>query len=232
MIMKITPKKDSNLESILLCDALYIHEMKNARIVPLFGPNGIGKSSVIKAILDALNKRSEIDVERTPADMRVLRYRNSKDNMAVKEAETYHESFDPNFLLGRMNARRISEGQSILYSVIGLFNLIGTGKNSLHYEGQEILAVFDEIDSGLSIDNLDVLMRKLRHTSRMRHDVQVIFSFNNPYVVNYFPQVLSLYDGHPLMLHTPKDMLNAIEENKEKFRKYRYYVNGLPKVPD
>lgn len=232
MITKIIPKPGSSMEKILFCDALYLDEMPNPNIVPLFGPNGIGKSSIIKQLLNASNgKNTSIEVERTRTDMRVMSYCDRLDNCRTRDPRDYMEAFDPNYLSDRFNADAVSEGQSIIYSMIALLDIIGTGKQAIYGEnGEETLVIMDEIDSGISLDNLDMIMRKLKNTAKKRKDVQVIFSFNNPYVVRYFPDVMSLYSGHPIRLETPDDMLAEIKSHEKEFRKKRYKSNGMPRI--
>lgn len=232
MIQKLTPTPNSITTQILLCNELHIDELPNPRIVPLFGPNGIGKSTVINSLLScANNKENEFFVERTSAPMIVLGYCDRKDNFRIREPRDMDEAYSPSFFNRRFNANSISEGQSIVYSIMGLFDIIGTGKNAIHNEGKEYLVVIDEIDSGMSIDNLDKLMRKLKNTAKKREDVQVIFSFNNPFILRYFPDVLSLYTGQPIHLETIDDMLAEIKAHEKEFRKIRYKANGTPKIP-
>ena len=239
MIQKLKPSAGSQLSQILLCDTLHIDELPNPRIVPLFGPNGIGKSSVIKGLLE-FSKEGEkpFIAKRTRNPMMIYSYCNSTDNTRVREPRSYLESFDPNYIRNKWNASAVSEGQSILYSALGLFDLIGTGKHSLSMdspdvpesERKEYLVLIDEIDSGLSIDNLDRIMRKLKNTARKRKDIQVIFSFNHPLVLRYFPDVISLYTGHPIQLYTMEDMMNEIKRHEKEFRRIRYRSDGSPKV--
>lgn len=233
MLRKITPEKDSVIKDVLLCDALYFHELENPKIIPLFGPNGIGKSTIIKSIIKAANgKKSEIIVDRDSSPITVYTYINSKDNMKVNQGRSYHQSFDPRFLIDKLNAQSVSEGQSIIYSIMDLFDLLGTDeKRSIEVQaGHENLLIIDEMDSGLSIDNLDLMMRKIKDIEKNRPDVQIIFSFNNPYVVTYFPEVINMYTGHPIILKTPDDMLQEIKSHEKEFRKKRYDEEDRPIV--
>lgn len=128
MITKVIPKPESLTKDILLCDSLHLDEMPNPRIVPLFGPNGIGKSTIINAIIGAANGRTgEVQVERTSGNMQVLSYSNLKDNWRNREPK-FSEAYDPAFIGMQWNARQISEGQSIVYSVLDLLRLMSTGK--------------------------------------------------------------------------------------------------------
>ena len=95
---------------------------------------------------------------------------------------------------------------------------------------KDTLVLLDEIDSGLSIDNIDITMRKIKYIVRKRDNVQFIFSFNSPRVLKHFPEVLSMYDGKKIELHTDEDMLAEIRKHKKEFDKARKYSNGRPKI--
>lgn len=232
MITQLTPVPGSTLSEILLCDSLYIDGLPNPRLVPLFGPNGIGKTSVVEALISTMtgeSKQLDIVCDR-PTPTRLLHYRDRKDNARIREPRSYAEAFDPRFFNAKYDAQSLSEGQSILYSVMDLLDAIGTTKHSIPVDGTENIVVLDEIDSGMSIDNLDAVMRKLVRATKRRNDVQVVFSFNNPYVLRYCPTVLSLYTGYPVLLRHEDEMLEYIHSNAEQFRKLRYYTNGRPKI--
>jgi Fe-S cluster assembly ATPase SufC len=97
-------------------------------------------------------------------------------------------------------------------------------------EGINYVFLFDELDSGLSIDNVDIIMRKIKYIVDRRDDVQFFISFNNPRVLKTFPNVISLYDGNCIKLNNEDDMMDVINENKEMFNKARKTSKGMPKV--
>jgi Fe-S cluster assembly ATPase SufC len=134
-------------------------------------------------------------------------------------------AFDPTFLKMQWDAKSISEGQSVIYSIMELLNF------ALHRDdnGEDLMIVLDEIDSGLSIDNVDVVMRKIKRIVK-RGDTQFIFSFNQPRVLKWFPHVLSMYDGTKLTLHTDDDMMQEIRKHKKSFDRVRKTSKGMPKV--
>lgn len=242
MIKLITIKPETETADIMFFDRCNFTALSNPHVVPLFGPNGSGKTTFINAIIkdseppkksffgDKVEKHSDIVTETDRASV-VYSYRNSHDNFRNREARSYTEAFDPFYLNARFDAQSLSEGQSIVYSLYDLFVLIGTGKESIQVEGKDLVVLIDELDSGLSLDNLDMFMKKLRYIIARRKDVQVIFSFNNSRVLKYFPEVISMYDGKVHKLHDENDMIAEFNANAAVFNKRRKRKDGRPKVP-
>lgn len=231
MINRITVVPDSRASEILFFREMDITKLPNPQIVPLFGPNGVGKSTLISAILNAgTTSRPQIVIDRTSKEMHVYAYENSKDNFRSRKARSYGEAFDPFFISSRFDANAISEGQSIIYSVFDLLDGLKPGKNMLGDENAETLVLLDEIDSGMSIDNIDTAMRKIKYALSKRNDLQVFMSFNSPRILKHFPNVISMYDGSVLTIHTDEDMLDEIRKHKVVFDKSRKNSKGRPKI--
>jgi len=226
MITKITVVPDSFEEDILLFKTANLHQFQN-RVVPLFGPNGVGKSTLIKA----LEKKSvKIEIDKPTL---WYSYQNSRDNFKIRKPRTYVESFDMFFIESKFDAQLISEGQSIIYSMFDLLDSLNPSSGGLKSEeGKDILIALDQIDSGMSIDNIDKTMRKIKWLISRRSDIQFIMSFNSPRVVKHFPQVLSMYDGQMIELHSDEDMLKVINDHKNMFDKLRKNSKGRPKIFD
>lgn len=231
MINKITVVPDSRASHIFFFKEMDITKLPDPRIVPLFGPNGAGKSTLISAIINAgIARQPQIVIDRTSENMHVYAYENSKDNFKAREARSYSEAFDPFFLSSRFDARSISEGQSIIYSAFDLLDGLKPGKNMFGSEDSETLVLLDEIDSGMSIDNIDTAMRKIKYALSKRNDLQIFMSFNSPRILKHFPNVISMYDGSILTLHTDEDMLAEIRKHKTMFDKARKTAKGRPKI--
>lgn len=196
------------------------------RVVPLFGPNGVGKST----FLDAIEKQ-KLDIK-TDKPTLIFAYQNSRDNFKIRKARTYSESFDPRFINARLDAQAVSEGQSIIYSMFDLLDGLMKNGGLPPEEGKDMLILLDEIDSGMSIDNIDTTMRKIKYLTRIRPDLQFIFSFNSPRVLKHFSNVLSMYDGTMLEMRSDDDMLKVINTHKKAFDKVRKNSKGRPKVFD
>lgn len=226
MIDKITVKPDT-----LPYKILFFHELdltQFGQVVPLFGPNGAGKSTLIQGIIDAgMKENDNIKVTITHGiKTSFYAYRNSADNLRTCKPKTYAMAYDIGFHALQWDARSLSEGQSVIFSVMDLLDSLDTDEI---VDGEHTTIVLDEIDSGLSIDNIDMVMRKIRRIVKRRNDVQIIFSFNQPRVLKWFPDVLSMYDGSRITMHNEDDMMSVINEHKKEFDKIRKR-KGRPKV--
>lgn len=224
-------------------------KLPNMQVVPLFGPNGAGKTTMLDAILHTLRHqevykrlikdtdgdvdfyKSEFEREKRKAgcevitdgrEMKLLGYKNTVDNLRYKNV-----GFDPYLLNAHFDAQSVSEGQSIVYSLFDLFELLKEGAAE---DETDNIVFLDEMDSGLSIDNLDMFLRKIKNIVRKRSDVQFIMSFNNPRVLKFFPYVISMYDGEVRELHSDEDMLAEMKRNKKMFDRARRKANGRPKI--
>lgn len=227
MIKKIKVQPDSRASKILFFQEADLEQFSCPRnVIPLFGPNGAGKST----LLNNLDNKEEIKLELEPGvKSHYYSYMNGRDNFKTRGPQSIHESFDPVFMKRKWDAQSLSEGQSILYSVLDLID--GLRSNDMpEEEGCDYCITLDEVDSGLSIDNIDMIMRKIKNVASKRSDVQIIFSFNNPRVLKHFNHVLSMYDGTMIRLDDDNDMARVIREHKQSFDKVRKKSNGRPKV--
>ena len=223
MITSVAVKPNSFEEAVLFFQEADLTQFKN-RVVPLFGPNGVGKSTLIKSL-----ESKKLVVQWNKPTM-LFSYQNTRDNFKVREARTYSEAFDPYFINSKFDAKGISEGQSIMYSMFDLLDGFKKNGQLEPVEGKDYLILLDEIDSGMSIDNIDITMRKIKYLIRIRDDLQFIFSFNSPRVLKHFTHVLSMYDGTMIELHTEEDMLREINAHKKDFNKARKNSKGRPKI--
>lgn len=226
MIKSIKVPEKSNLRNILLFTEVNILESPTPNIIPLFGPNGAGKSTFIKAIKD-----KGIELESDDCNHLIFGYANSTDNFKVRRSRSIDDI--PYYLKEKFDAYSLSEGQSILHSAMDLIEYLKPSKGDEMFscDGGQLIILLDELDSGLSIDNIDTVMRKIKNVLRKRDDIQIFMSFNNPRVLKHFHYVLSMYDGKFIEMHTDEDMMKEIRKHKREFDKLRKYSNGMPKLP-
>lgn len=237
MIQKITVNPDTVESQILFFKELDFTQIKNTNnLILLFGPNGVGKTTLFQAIFNAADnsalRHSNQGVSVTSTPCKIYGYSNSSDNLKVRKPQSYLESFDLDFIADQWSARQLSEGQSILFSALSLVDALKPGKHCLASEGVDTVILLDEIDSGLSVDNIDIIMRKIKYALARRNDLQVILSFNSPRVLKHCQTVISMYDGSLLHMETDEDMLAEINKHKSEFDAVRKTAKGWPKVYD
>ena len=141
-------------------------------------------------------------------------------------------SYDPAFINAKWAASGLSEGQSIMYSVEPMLDMLKPGCNDLVPEGKSVVLLIDEIDSGLSLDNLDRILRKIKKRIKDRPELQIFLSFNTSFVLKYFPDVISMYDGKVHHLRTEEEMLVEMKRNQKMLDKKRKKSNGSYRIFD
>lgn len=222
-----------------LCDILFFNEVCFSqfenRVIPLFGPNGVGKSSFINALEEhGRNRGSFLTVTKTnDKPINFFSYINGKDNLkSSKEPRSHRLLYDPMYLKMQWDAKGLSEGQSVMYSLYDLLDGLKPGAKGFDLDDNtDYIIALDEIESGLSIDNIDVTMRKIKSIIK-RPNIQIVFSFNSPRVLKWFPDVLSMYDGTKIHLESDEDMIREIRAHAKDFNKVRKKSNGRPKIYD
>lgn len=218
MIHKIKLKKNSYPEKILLFNEIDLSSLPTPKIVPLFGANGSGKTTLIKSLENKGDYKDSLTIEKDEGKHIILLYRNSSNNFRVRELGA---DCTPAELLARFNAQSISEGQSIMYSLNILLYELKYNETSVFKSSSQYIFLLDEFDSGLSIDNIDNVLNSLKYIGENNENIQVFFSFNNPYVLKYFPYVVSMYDGKVHCIKDQAEMFDEIMKYKPMLAKLR-----------
>ena len=202
MIESITVKKGSNLEEIL-----FFKKIKLKQVTFLFGGNGVGKTSLI----DAISKNVDIKINFDDGTKtKIFLYKNSEHNFRnISE-------FNPYLIKQKYEASGLSEGQSIIYSLQDLFELCDEIKN----DGNSVI-LLDEIDSGLSLDNVEYLSDKIKHISNNYPNLQFIIAFNNFEFCRNFPEVLNMYDGNWINIENYEEYKKLLKDNRDKLLEKR-----------
>lgn len=209
MINKIKVREDTVLSDILL-----FKEMKFDKINLLSGPNGSGKSTLINHLIWywTHTKESGLDLE-YDRPMEAYTYINSKDNWRYADKNpdiSYADLCRPNIQLMRLACQSMSEGQSIMYSMSDMLN----GLTEIPFNDEkDVLVVFDEMDSGLSVDNIDYIMNKVIDISEVRSDIQFVISFNNYAVCRKYSRIKSMMTGGTLEMTSYNQFYKFISSN-------------------
>lgn len=188
-------------------DILLFKEMKPHRLLNLLaGANGVGKSTLLKRI-----KEEKIDIEKD-GEYEIISYINSENN---KRHELIRDENYLEDMLDKWNANNLSEGQSIIYSTMDFFESLKNKK-----EGNYVVLI-DEIDSGLSVDNINLLCHLITEILEKRQDMQFFISINNYHWVYVFKHVISMYDGHLRNLITYEEYWELIRDQMNSLYKKR-----------
>lgn len=153
-------------------------------------------------------------------------YCNSQDNLR-RGSHDKLENVDR--FISFFESQHLSEGQTIMYSLKDFINGLISDKEA-HKENQNILLLMDEFDSGLSIENVIYLCRRMKVLAHKWRDMQIIFAFNNPAVLTVFPDVISVYTGEVLHIETMPKMLAEIKKHEKELKKARQTSRGKYKT--
>ena len=210
MIKSITIKKNSNLEEIL-----FFNKIELKQVTLLFGANGVGKSSFIKGLL----KQKEVKIN---SDKKTVLYSfiNSEQNfrnMNKNSNLAYQDIFNPYLINKKYNAEELSEGQSIIYSIQEIFELCEQIKD----DDNDSIILLDEVDSGLSIDNVEYLSDKIKEIADKYSNIQFVIGFNNYEFCRNFPEVFNMYNGKYITIESYKQYKDIIINNREMLLKKR-----------
>lgn len=209
MIKSFTIREKSLLSKILLFDKI---ELKQVTL--LFGGNGVGKSSLIQGIL----KQRDIDYELSKPTT-AYSYINSKQNFREMERNDHlsiNDMYDPGVLARKFAAGDLSEGQSIIFSIQDIFDLC----EAIDSDKDHII-LLDEIDSGLSVDNVDYLARKIKRICKKHPNIQFVIAFNNYEFCRTFKDVFNMYNGEWVKINSYDEYFNLIKSNRNMLLKKR-----------
>lgn len=173
------------------------------KVTVFVGPNGYGKTTLTKAIKEGLKRQEAFDFANNTHERNLSRgFRNAftPDSKDTNDAATigfmaYDSHADDhsnsissalandNFMLFALR-KESSEGENNLYSLTELFN--NAGAVAKEYPNLKQLIIFvDGIDSGLSVDMIDLIVRtldiKIKQVESLNPDLEVamVFTTNN-----------------------------------------------------
>lgn len=231
--IEVIKDKKSIEKEILLTKKFDLTLMPKLNFIPIIGANGCGKSTLLKCLANngkGVSGHQALEIMITkPTD--VYRYLNSKDNFKIKKPMDMIRGFTAEEFADKYYSSRLSEGMGMIHSYMPLLD--GLLEDAIpKNDDRDILIILDEFDSGLSLDNIDIVMNKIIDISIRRQDIQFIFSFNNPFILHYLSycgnMLLSMYNGKPVHIVTDSGLLRFYrrKDNTRKFNKRRFDEDG------
>jgi hypothetical protein len=173
---------------------------------------------------------TEVDTDK----LQLFKYNNSSNNFRQMDISPERGAGD--FMTAvalRWNARELSEGQSIVYSTDGLFDLLLKNNEEDIIDKDKIyLITLDEIDSGLSIDNIESIMKKIKRVTKKYDNMWFIMSYNNPYINKFYPKAFNMYNGLKEEINSMDEFIDKIKEHKKQLDKARKNSKGQYKFFD
>lgn len=165
----------------------------------LFGGNGAGKSTFIRGILE---HKFKVKIDK-PTMM--FKYINSESNFKYIDPLQADKGAFILTAVGRRQSNKVSEGQAILYSLSGLLEMLITE----NYE-KDALVLLDEVDSGLSDENVLLLCNLIKVIQEKKPSIQFVIAFNNYLFAREFGKVLSMYTGEYLTFKNYDEFLSIL----------------------
>lgn len=179
MIKGVKVRKESFEEDILL---FKIAKFKKLNI--LFGGNGVGKTTLLKGIIN-----NTLDLE-TDKELIIKSYINSQNNFRHISQVVYKDIGTA--LLQKTNANKMSEGQSIIYTLLAYIE--DARNEAIQNPDKTVILLLDEIDSGLSAENINLILHMLCDLLNIEN-IQIFISTNHYHFVHVFKKVFNMYTG-------------------------------------
>ena len=216
MLETITVNPNTRTSHILFYDHL---DITGDRVVPLFGPNGVGKSTLIKQLED----RKDITIKTNGAPTKFYSYQNARDNFKIRQPRSYMESFDPGFMSARFSAQSISEGQSIIYSMFDLLDGLKANQPLAPEPGQDALILLDEIDSGLDVDAMQVVANVIKKEQSNGRGFLIISHYARLYDLIQPTRAVVMINGR-IALDGGPEIFKRIDQTGYEFIKTEYGI--------
>ncbi len=174
MLQAISIKSNTELSEILLSKEF---DLSN-RVNLLFGSNGVGKSTLINALLQ-LQYTGQMIPKLTEKESPIIySYIDSLQNANIIGKNpnlSFNQQNTTDIMIRKFNASELSEGQSIVYTIQEFLYCLRIGIK----RKEKILAVIDEVDSGMSVDNIAWLCTEIKELIQLDDNIQFIIAFNN-----------------------------------------------------
>lgn len=201
-MIKSIKVEDKELQKILLFSE--INKIRPLNI--LFGGNGVGKTTFLKAIRDG-----KVTLEHgNKKEVEIYSFTNSEDNTRVNKRKELAEMGE---FVKAFNVNHYSEGQSIIHYVLSFLQDIKELETD-----KQIVVLLDEIDSGLSAENINMLLWQIKELMETKH-VQFFISSNHYHFVHVIKLVLNMYDGTYKEIHSYEEFFNLLNDGIQVMNK-------------
>lgn len=167
------------------------------RLNILFGGNGVGKSTLLNYIINN-------NIETDSHDYIVKSYINSRDNSNINRNKELATATD---FIKAINCNSYSEGQAILHNLLSFLQDIKELKTD-----KTIIVCMDEIDSGMSAENINMILWQITELLDTHDNIQFFISCNNYHFVYCFKEVLNMYTGKYIKINSYEEYFELLNE--------------------
>ena len=167
------------------------------RLNILFGGNGVGKSTLLNYIINN-------NIETDSHDYIVKSYINSRDNSKINNNKQLNNTKD---FIRACNCNIYSEGQSIIHNLLSFLQDIKELKTD-----KTIIVCMDEIDSGMSAENINMILWQIKELLETKNNIQFFISCNNYHFVYCFKEVLNMYTGKYIKINSYEEYFELLNE--------------------
>ena len=192
-------------------DILLFKEANPKKINILFGGNGVGKTTFLNGIINNTLKIESNNKYET------LSFVNSQNNFRHNNPIPSDRQFN-NKLIQKIEAKKMSEGQSIVFSLTNFFEEV---KNRLNNTQNTVVVILDEVDSGLSAENINMILHFIAEINNSYSNVQFFISSNAYHFVYVFKNVLSMYDGKIISIKSYEEFYKILIDNMKELGQKR-----------
>ncbi|MNW63318.1 hypothetical protein D3C74_415190 [compost metagenome] len=113
----------------------------------------------------------------------------------------------------------MSEGQSIIYSILSFFDFVI--KKASDNKDKTIVILLDEVDSGLSVENINMLLHIIND---MPKNTQFFISTNQYHWVYAIKRGINMYNGEQITINSYDEFFNLLTSNMQELGQKRKMI--------
>lgn len=204
MIKSLKIRKNSKEDKILLFKE--VSNLKKINI--LFGGNGVGKSTFLNGL-----KENSFEIE-SKKPIKIFSYTNSLDNKKISKNNVIEKYTD---IIKIYNSSQYSEGQAMIHFFRPF--LLDVEDYARNNTTEDIVVLIDEMDSGLSIENINMLLHLIVDMCNEFKNIQFFISTNHYHYTYVFKEVLNMYDGTWIRIESYEEYFQRLNEGIQIFNR-------------